>query len=173
MQKLIRVLIIYTAITATLLLTIALLLMRDNTEQNRKVQASIDSLKQESAKITAYEQSAKEIAQKLDNLNSIASSPNTKVLGTSNPATEAAKIASGFVTMNDKKWQTVDVYESNSYSSKIVGKIEFGKVYQYLKKDGSWYQIVLPEAATNGWVAGRFLKEVADNGPALPAGEPK
>jgi len=156
MQKLIRVLIIYIAVTSTLLLTVAFLLMRDNAEQNRKVQASIDTLVQESEKLTAYQQSAKEIAQKLD---------NTKVLGTSKQATEASKIASGFVTMNDKKWQTVDVYESNSYSSKVVGKIEFGKVYQYLKKDGSWYQIVLPDLETKGWVAERFLKEVVDNGP--------
>lgn len=165
MQKLIRILVIYTAMTATFLLTVALLLMRDNIEQNRKVQASIDNLIQESEKITAYQQSAKEIAQKLNNMNSLASSSNEKVLGTSKPATEAAKITSGFVTMNDKKWQTVDVYENSSYSSKVVGKIEFDKVYQYLKKDGSWYQIVLPNLQINGWVAGRFLKEVVDNGP--------
>lgn len=165
MQKLVRVLIIYTAITVTLLLVITFISIRNTVEQNKKAENTIDSLKQNLEKITAYQQSQKEIVQKLDSLKSQAESEDKKVLGTSNQASDSSKLTSGFVTINDKKWQTIDVYESSSYSSKVVGKIEFDKIYRYLKKEGSWYQIVLPKSEANGWVAGRFLKEVADSGP--------
>jgi len=57
------------------------------------------------------------------------------VLGTNNQASDSSKLTSGFVTINDKKWQTVDVYESNSYSSKMIANIEFDKTYRYLKTD--------------------------------------
>lgn len=159
MQKLTRLLIIYTAIVVTILLIITFLSIRDSAKQNKRAESTIDSLKQELAKITAFQQSEKETVQKLPD--------NTEkgVMGTSNQeASDSSKITSGFVTINDEKWQTVDAYESNSYSSKIVGKIEFDKAYRYLKKMGSWYQIVLPKSETNGWVAGRFLKEI-DNEP--------
>lgn len=136
-------------------------------EQNKKAESNIDSLKEELSKITAYQESSKEIVQKLDSLKSeiAAASEDAKVLGQNSQVSDNSKSTSGFVTINDKKWQTVDVYENNSYSSKVIGKIEFDKVYRYLKKEGSWYQIVLPKTETNGWVAGRFLKEVADDAP--------
>lgn len=156
MQKLIRLFIIYIATVTTILLISTLITARDFTEKNKKEQANINSLKQELGKIIAYQQSQKEIVQKLDSLKT-----DTSV----NQASDSSKIISGFVSINDKKWQNVDVYESNSYSSKVIGKIEFDEVYRYLKKEGSWYQIVLPKTETNGWVAGRFLKEVADHGP--------
>lgn len=164
MQKLVRLLIIYTASVTTVLLIITLTSIRGAAEQNKKVEVTFNGLKQELEQITSYQQSQKEIVQKLDNLKSeIAVSQDKKVLSASNQADESSKITSGFVTINDKKWQNVDVYESNSYSSKVIGKIEFDKVYRYLKKDGSWYQIVLSKSEINGWVAGRFLKEVADS----------
>lgn len=167
MQKLVRLLIIYTAAISTLLMVITFLSTRGQFEQNKKAESTIDSLKQELEKITAYQQSQKEIVQKLDSLKSeMIATEDKKVLGTtSNQTSDSSKITSGFVTINDKKWQTVDVYESNSYSSKVIGKIEFDKVYRFLKKEGSWYQIVLPKSETVGWVAGRFLKEVTDSGP--------
>jgi len=164
MQKLTRLLIIYTAAITTVLLIVTFLSFRDTTEQSKKAQANIDLLKQDLGKISAYQQSSKELAQKLDSLKSeMAVSQDTKVLGTNNQASDSSKLT-GFVTINDKKWQTVDVYESNSYSSKMIAKIEFDKTYRYLKKQGSWYQIVLPKSDTSGWVAGRFLKEI-DGGP--------
>lgn len=166
MQKLVRVLIVYTATISTLLLVINFLSIRGQFEQNKKAEATFDSLKQELQKITTYQQSQKETVQKLKDLSPKTSdNADNKVLGESNQASDSSKTTSGFVTVNDKKWQTVDVYQSSSYSSKVIGKIEFDKVYRYLKKDGSWYQIVLPKPETNGWVAGRFLKEVADSGP--------
>ncbi len=174
MQKLTRLLIIYTATVVTLLLVITFLSIRGNTEQNKKTESTINNLKQELSKITAYQESSKEIVQNLNSIKSeMVATEDKKVLGETSQASGSAKTSSGFVTINDKKWQTVDVYESNSYSSKVIGKIEFDKVYRYLKKDGSWYQIVLPASTqrgelkteTNGWVAGRFLKEVVDSGP--------
>jgi len=166
MQKLIRFLIIYTATIVTLLLIVTFLSIRGTAEQNKKAESTINNLKQELSKITAYQESTKEIVQNLNSLKpEMTNTAGTKVLGSSKEASDSPKILSGFVTINDKKWQTVDVYESNSYSSKVTGKIEFDKIYRYLKKEGSWYQIVLPKTETNGWVAGRFLKEVADSGP--------
>lgn len=157
MQKLIRLLIIYTATISTLLLIITSLSIKGSIEQNKKAESNIDNLKQELGKITAYQESQKEIVQKLDSLKS--------VLGSNTQASDSSKISGGFVTINDKKWQTVDVYESNSYSSKVIGKIDFTAIYRYVTKDGSWYQIILSKSGAKGWVAGRFLKEVIDNGP--------
>lgn len=166
MQKLVRLLIIYTATISTLLLVIIFLSMKGSIEQDKKAEANIDSLKQELRKITAYQESSKEIVQKLESLKlELAASEDAKVLGSNSQVSDNSKSTIGFVTINDKKWQTVDVYESSSYSSKIIGKLEFDKAYRYIKKESSWYQIVLPNLETNGWVAGRFLNEVADNAP--------
>lgn len=166
MQKLIRVLILYTAITSTLITVIAFLTIRGNSEQNKKIQANIDTIKYDLEKISSYQQSLNETSQKLDSLKAeIANNETNLVLGTNNQASNSSQITSGFITINDKKWQTIDVYENNSYSSKVVGTIEFDKAYQYIKKDNSWYQIVLSKSQISGWVAGRFLKEIEDNGP--------
>lgn len=166
MQKLVRLLIIYTATISTLLLVITFLSMRGSIEQNKKAESRIDSLKEELSKITAYQESQKEIVQKLDSLKlELAASQDEKVLGTSNQSPDNSKVTSGFVTINDKKWQTVDVYENSSYSSKVISNMEFDKVYAFIKKTDSWYQISLPKSETSGWVAGRFLKEVEDRGP--------
>lgn len=166
MQKLVRLLIIYTASVTTILLLVTFISIKDTAEQNKKAEATFESLKQNLEKIAAYQQSQKEIVEKLDSLKSeVANNTDTKVLGENKQAADSSKATSGFVTINDKKWQAVDVYESNSYSSKVIGKIEFDKVYVFLKKDGSWYQISLLNSETSGWVAGRFLKEIEDNGP--------
>ncbi|MBU1031571.1 SH3 domain-containing protein [Patescibacteria group bacterium] len=166
MQKLIRFLIIYIATITTLLFAITFLSIRDTAEQNKKAESTINSLKEELSKITDYQQSQKEIVQKLDKLGSeIADNADKKVLGESNQASDNPQTTSGFVTINDKKWQTVDVYESNSYSSKVIGKMEFDDVYAFLKKTDSWYQINLPGSKLTGWVAGRFLREIVDSGP--------
>lgn len=166
MQKLIRVLILYTAITSTLITVIAFLTIRGNSEQNKKIQANIDTIKYDLEKISSYQQSLNETSQKLDSLKAeIANNETNLVLGTNNQALNSSQITSGFITINDKKWQTIDVYENNSYSSKVVGTIEFDKAYQYIKKDNSWYQIILSKSQISGWVAGRFLKEIEDNGP--------
>lgn len=166
MQKLVRVLIIYTAIITTLLLINTLLSIRSSAEQNKKAEATFDSLKQNLEKITTYQQSQKEIVQKLEDLSQNKSdNADKKVLGESKQASDSSKILSGFVTINDKKWQTVDIYEDSSYSSKVIGKLEFDKIYSFVKKSDSWYQIKLPNSQNLGWVAGRFLKEIADNGP--------
>lgn len=166
MQKLVRLLIVYTATISTLILVVTFLSIRGSAEQNKKAEATFESLKQEIQKITDYQQSQKEIVQKLEDLSTkMVDNVDKKVPGISNQASDSPLITGGFATINDKKWQTVDVYENNSYSSKVIGKIEFDKVYTYLKKEGSWYQIVLPKSEANGWVAGRFLKEVEDSGP--------
>ncbi len=70
MQKLTRLLIIYTATITTLLLTITFLSIRGTTEQNKRAEAGSDSLKQELSKITSYQEVQKEIVQKLDSLKS-------------------------------------------------------------------------------------------------------
>lgn len=166
MQKFVRLLIIYTSSVTTILLIITFTSIRGAVEQSKKAENSIDSLKQELGKITAYQEVQKEIAQKLNQLESaIADNTDKQVLGENSQASDSSKVASGFVTINDKKWQTVDVYESNSYSSKVIGKMEFDKVYVSLKKTGSWYQISMPNSKLTGWAAGRFLKEIEDIGP--------
>lgn len=170
MQRLIRFLVIYIAVVVTIISFTAIFTLRDNTQHIKNMKLSIDSLKGEMSKITAYQKLEKEKTQaKLDNLKLDIAASSPSVQGVSNQASQEALLASGFVTINDKKWQIVDVYESNSYSSKVIGKIQFDQIYRYLTKtDNSWYQIVLPSSEKNGWVAGRFVMEVEDNGPASP-----
>lgn len=166
MQQLIRILILYIATTTTILLLIVLFTIKDSTEKDKKVQANINILKQELSKITSYQQSEKEITQKLASISGTFTDNASKhVLGSTSSASESSNAAGGFVTINDKKWQAVEVYEENSYSTKLIGKIEFGKAYRYIKKEGSWYQIALLKPEINGWVAARFLREIDGNEP--------
>lgn len=163
MQKLIRISVIYITVIITILLIATLLTLRDSVEKNKKTESNINNLQKELDQLAASQQTEKETIQELNNLRSkIAESQNTTVLGANSQASDSAQAATGFVTINDKKWQSVDVYESNSYSSKVIDKIEFDNVYRYDKKQAGWYQIELPSSGTNGWVPGRFLKEVAD-----------
>ena len=164
MQQLVRFLIVYTAIITTLLLVTTFILVKSSMEQDKSANAKMDSFKQELRKVVEGYESQKEITREMDSLKQkIAVKEEDQI----SPSKEEVlgSDSSGFITINDKKWQTVEVYESSSYSSKVIGKIEFDKVYSYLKKISSWYQINLPNSQLTGWVAGRFLKEVVDNGP--------
>ncbi len=64
-----------------------------------------------------------------------------------------------FITLNDRKWQQVDVYQDKSSSSKIIGKISYGKYYPFTKKENNYYYIQL-ENGLYGWVNQQFVKEL-------------
>lgn len=64
----------------------------------------------------------------------------------------------GTLTIKDSTYQTVNVYQEKSTSSKVIGKAEFGKTYPFLEKDNAWYQILLEEEL--GFISSLFVKEV-------------
>jgi hypothetical protein len=63
-----------------------------------------------------------------------------------------------YVTIADRKWQTVEVYQDKSPASKIIGQIVYGKTYPYLKKEGSFYYIQFDDNRY-GWILSQFVKE--------------
>lgn len=64
----------------------------------------------------------------------------------------------GTVTINDKKYPTINVYTEKSTSSATIGKAEFGKTYTFIEKDQDWYLILL--GAKEGFISSQFVKEV-------------
>jgi len=67
-------------------------------------------------------------------------------------------IGINFVTISDKKWQTVDVFQDKNSSSKIIGQAVYGKYYPYTKKENGYYFISLNDSL-NGWIHSQFVKE--------------
>ncbi len=67
----------------------------------------------------------------------------------------------GYVTIKDKSWSTLDVYEGNNLASKVVGKIRYGQNYSYFLNDKNWYYLAFDNG--EGWVDGSYVK-VAGNG---------
>ena len=64
----------------------------------------------------------------------------------------------GTITIADKKYPTVNIYQEKILSSSIVGKIEFGKTYTFIEKTTDWYLILIGEK--EGYVDSQFVKEV-------------
>lgn len=163
MQKLIRVFIVYIAIAQTVLLAALLTSRGQNAQYVKKIEGVQNDIQQEIDTIAAHQKEQIALGQKLDKLYSeIADYTDKKVLGDTKEASKSAAPAEGFVTINDKKWQTVSVYETSSYSSRLVGSIAFGTTYRFSEKAGTWYQIVV-SSTIKGWVPERFLKEVQDS----------
>lgn len=67
--------------------------------------------------------------------------------------------SSSYVTIFDRKWQTVDVFQEKLSSSKIIGQMTYGKTYPYSKKENGFYYI---EYLDNkyGWVNQQFVREL-------------
>lgn len=63
-----------------------------------------------------------------------------------------------YVTIAQKRFQKVDVFEQKNSSSKIIGQLDFGAVYPYLQKEGNYYYIGVTDTIY-GWVHAQFLKE--------------
>ena len=86
---------------------------------------------------------------------------NQQTLGVSTEeATPPANpTTAGLITIKDSKWSSLDAYEKKTVGSKIVGKIQYGKNYQLLRKEGEWYYLRLSESSF-GWVIDQFVKEI-------------
>lgn len=162
MQTLIRIFIVYIAIAQTVLLAVIFIANGKNTQYVKKIEDVQNDIRQEIDTISAHQKEQITLGQKLDKLYSeLADYTDKKVLGDTKEASKSAVPTEGFVTINDKKWQTVSVYETSSYSSPIVGSITFGKPYRFSNKVGTWYQITV-SSTVKGWVPERFLKEVSN-----------
>lgn len=76
----------------------------------------------------------------------------------------------GAVTINDDSYKNVNIYETKSSSSKVIGKAEFGKNYTFLSKDVDWYLVIFtaPDATSpesgkesyQGFISSRFVEEL-------------
>lgn len=168
MGKLIRILVIYCALMITFIGVNTTISTRTILDKLNKSTSQIEEYQKQLEKITTKQQTG----QVGDEMNEqVLSSGNklkaeiassSQVLGTTEEPKEATKTQLGFVTINDKKWENVSIYESKSYSSKVLAKAEFGKPYLYMKKEEGWYQIALPSNGANGWVSSRFFKETSN-----------
>lgn len=129
--------------------------------------SSIDELKQEIEKLASSqdEQVLGEIDDIRDELNSLKdeqSTPDTLGLEDNYGLYDSdisGDTPTGYLTISDNKWGSVDIFEDSLSSSKIVGQMEYGETYPFFESRGSWYLVKLPDG-TEGWVTTTFVKEV-------------
>ena len=53
----------------------------------------------------------------------------------------------------------LNVRETDSLESEIIGKVNDGETYQYLKERNGWYLVTLPDKKT-GWVSGLYVRKI-------------
>ncbi|OGE32364.1 hypothetical protein A3C59_05210 [Candidatus Daviesbacteria bacterium RIFCSPHIGHO2_02_FULL_36_13] len=145
-----RLLLIYISLAVTLMLVLNVLNLRSVSDNNQKLKANLDEIKDTLDKKFA---------------EPIKATP-TPVPEAPKEATKAAetlgitKEIGGYITINDARWDDVSIYADKSYTSKIISKAEFGKAYRYTKKEPNWYLISLTAEEKTGWVSSRFFKEI-------------
>lgn len=83
-----------------------------------------------------------------------------EVLGLVPSSASAKESLPKFITINTKRWQTLDVFKDKKTSSSIIAQIKYGKNYPISAKESDWYRIMLPDGR-EGWVGGQYLKEVS------------
>jgi len=76
----------------------------------------------------------------------------------------------GAVTISDKSYQNVNIYETKSSSGSVIGKAKFGKNYTFLSKDEDWYLVIFtatdainPETGKDsyeGFISANFVDEL-------------
>jgi hypothetical protein len=115
-------------------------------EDNKKLSESLDEVK---SSLLEVETSSSGIDQETDDFISEISGPK----GTIEPI-------SGYVTIKDNRWKTLDIYQTNIITSATVGQAELGETYEYYKVDNNWYQIELNNGV-RGWIDGRFVSETS------------
>ncbi len=72
--------------------------------------------------------------------------------------TPSKSVNINFVTITDRKWQNIEVYQDKNSSSKIIGQAVYGKYYPFTKKEAGFYFIDLNENVS-GWILSQFVKE--------------
>ena len=160
-----KFLVIYIALVVTVTAALLLYEVRIASENTKKFILSADKIEKGLEKLEEYQQSSKQVLEELEKLKKDPDTPTQQVLGQTQQASESSQVSLGFVTISDKKWESVYIYEDSSLSSKIIGKAEFGKAYRYFKKEDGWYQIMMPKTENMGWVSSKFFKELSDNMP--------
>jgi hypothetical protein len=63
-----------------------------------------------------------------------------------------------YVTIKSNQFSTVNVYQEKTAASNLVGKAQFGKTYEFTKKEDEYYFITL-SATAKGWVQASVMKE--------------
>jgi hypothetical protein len=125
--------------------------LKEQLESLSKSSASSEDVASDVARIKEELSSlkAQEEARSSTNIN-----PN--LLGAYNSLED---IPIGSVTISDSKIKELDVLKTPSFSASAVGKMDYGKNYDYYQKDSTWYLIKL-EDGTKGWVNDRDVKEL-------------
>lgn len=120
----------------------------------------IISLKKDLERKTQNQESYKQISEELKEVKSAIAVAKTKKTEAS---VDESASGVGAVTINDSKYQTVDVYEKKTSSSNIIGKAEYGREYTFIEKTPNWYLILLPDLQTGikeGYIGSLFVKEI-------------
>lgn len=164
MNKIRRYLVFYIAIACTFMIILSYSLIKIVTTSTERVASSADKIEKEIEKLSKTQDSTKKIIDEFKKLKAeIAVSKQDQVLGQEQKASTSSGLSLGFVTISDKKWQTVNVYEDKSSASKVVGVAGFEKAYLFETLEDGWYKIKLPNSKLTGWVSSRFFKELTEN----------
>jgi hypothetical protein len=122
------------------------------------ISKQLSEIKDELAKIRAEQRginqvlgaadkgSIKEFTEALENLKSI------------NEENQPSPTPLGYVKTNSSQFNSVDIYQSPSFSSTVIGQMENAKSYPFSEKNNNWYQIEMA-TGTKGYVNAKFVIE--------------
>ncbi|KKQ25046.1 MAG: hypothetical protein US40_C0004G0084 [Candidatus Roizmanbacteria bacterium GW2011_GWC2_37_13] len=117
-------------------------------------QSPSSDLIQEVGRLKAEVAKLKDQVEEQDDILGLSETSLTPILSLS----PTKSVSINFVTISDRKWQSVEVYETKSSSSKIIGQAVYGKYYPYTEKENGYYFINLNDDIT-GWIHSQFVKE--------------
>ena len=134
----------------------------DNAELAKVIQDLQHALSQTDSgdNTEALAKEVREMKARLDKSSALGISTASGATPTPSVPTEAI----GFVTIADKNRPTVTAYKEKTLTSAVVGRVEQGKTYFFLKKEPGWYYIGLT-SELEGWVSSQYMKETTTVNP--------
>lgn len=135
-----------------------------NSQALREVQELIEDLQNKEASNQSFSKDIEQLQSEIADLKST-DSLKAEIMGIAESSISSQEnTLLRFVTINTKKWQTLDVFKNKSSTSSVIAQIEYGKNYPFTQKEPGWYKITLPDNRL-GWVKDQYLKEVIPGEP--------
>ncbi|MFH1536286.1 MAG: hypothetical protein ABIC96_04460 [Patescibacteria group bacterium] len=125
--------------------------LQKTTESQKTALAEIQQLRQDLTQLQQNMQENKKTTESLTGYDTSLLFPTIDFSPT--PA------ATGIITINSNKLQSVNVLQDKVSSSKVIGQAIYGVNYEFLKKEGNYYYIIL-SSSTKGWIDSQFVKEI-------------
>src|SRR4030042_4697004 len=129
----------------------------DKNTSNEALLAALDNIREELINIKAEQRGITKILGITSSASEVSQLINSLSSGSASESASNTPDAIGFVTPISSSKSTY-AYSEPKLSSEKLSKLNYNQKYPFFKKQGTWYQILLPDD-TEGWASSEDVKE--------------